>query len=86
MPYNADMNTPYDPDFSNDTNDADLMLPYDDTFNEEDFVAELMEEGYTEKEARRMAGEYEYDDDETCYGCDDLDRDVPDFVDEEDFD
>jgi hypothetical protein len=32
-----------------------------------------------------MAGEYEYDDDETCYGHDDLDRDVPDFVDPEDF-
>lgn len=84
MGYNARMTNPYDPDYTDDTNDSDLM-PYDDTFNEEDFVAELMQEGYSEEEARRMAGDYEYDDD-TCYGADDLDRDVPDFIDEEDFD
>ncbi len=78
---------------SPDTNDIDTdspfdlntygIEPYDDTFNEEDFVAELMEEGYSEEEAKRMAGEYDADDDEYCFG--DGDRDIPDFVDEEDF-
>lgn len=84
--YTAGMTNPYDPDYADDTNDSDLMLPYDDSFNDEDFVAELMSEGYSEEEARRMAGEYDYDDDDTCYGQDDLDRDVPDFVDGGDFD
>lgn len=82
MPYNARMTNPYDPNMEDDTNDSDLM-PYDDTFNDEDFVAELMSEGYTREEAIRMAGEY--DADEYAYGEDHLDRDVPDFVDEEDF-
>lgn len=82
MPYNACMTNPYDPDYTEDTNDSDLM-PYDDTFNEEDFVEELMSEGYTREEALRMAGDY--DADEYGYGDDDLDRDVPDFVDGGDF-
>lgn len=82
MPYNARMTNPYDPNMEDDTNDSDLM-PYDDTFNDEDFVEELMSEGYTREEALRMAGDY--DADEYGYGDDDLDRDVPDFVDEEDF-
>ena len=75
---------------SPDTNDIDIdtdspfdLIPYDDTFNDEDFVAELIAEGYSEEEAKRMAGEYDADDDEYCFG--DGDRDIPDFVDEEDF-
>ena len=73
---------------SPDTNDIDTdspfdLIPYDDTFNDEDFVAELIAEGYSEEEAKRMAGEYDADDDEYCFGDDD--RDIPDFVDEEDF-
>jgi len=71
---------------SPDTNDTDSpfdLIPYDDTFNDEDFVAELIAEGYSEEEAKRMAGEYDADDDEYCFG--DGDRDIPDFVDEEDF-
>ena len=71
---------------SPDTNDTDIdtdLIPYDDTFNDEDFVAELIAEGYSEEEAKRMAGEYDADDDEYCFG--DNDRDIPDFVDEEDF-
>jgi hypothetical protein len=51
-----------------------------------------MSEGYSEDEARRMAGDYDPDDYDG--GETDLDRDVPemedfdaeDFVDEEDFD
>lgn len=82
MPYNACMTNAYDPNMEDDTNDSDLM-PYDDTFNDEDYVAELMADGYSREEALRMAGEYESD--EYGYGEDDLDRDVPDFVDEEDF-
>jgi hypothetical protein len=71
---------------SPDTNDTDSpfdLIPYDDSFNDEDFVAELIAEGYSEEEAKRMAGEYDADDDEYCFG--DGDRDIPDFVDEEDF-
>ena len=73
---------------SPDTNDIDTdidtdLIPYDDTFNDEDFVAELIAEGYSVEEAKRMAGEYDADDDEYCFG--DCDRDIPDFVDEEDF-
>ena len=81
------MTNAYDPNMEDDTNDSDLMLPYDDTFNEEDFVAELMADGYSREEALRMAGEYDYsdEDDEYGYGQDDLDRDVPDYVDDEDF-
>jgi hypothetical protein len=71
---------------SPDTNDTDIdtdLIPYDDTFNDEDFVAELIAEGYSVEEAKRMAGEYDADDDEYCF--DDNDKDIPDFVDEEDF-
>jgi hypothetical protein len=55
------MSNPYDPNFADDTNDADLM-PYDDTFSEEDYISELMAEGYSREEAKRMAGEYDYSD------------------------
>lgn len=72
---------------------------YDESmFSEEidaDLVNELVAEGYSLEEALRMVGDYEPDefDPETCYGMDDLDRDLPDddsfdsteFVDEEDF-
>lgn len=80
MWYNAPMTNPYDPNTEDDTNDSDLM-PYDDSYDVEEMVAELMSEGYTEEEARRMAGEYDYSDeeDEYGYGNDDLDRDIPDF-------
>lgn len=80
------MTNPYDPNTEDETNDSDLMR-YDDAYNEEDFVAELMSEGYTREEATRMAGEYDYSDeeDEYGYGNDDLDRDVPDFDDGGDF-
>jgi hypothetical protein len=73
-------------------------IKYDDSmFSEEideDLVRELVAEGYSFEEALRMVGDYDPDefDPETCYGLDDLDRDVPDeefdgseFVDEEDF-
>lgn len=76
------MSNAYDPNYESDTNDADL-LPYDDTFDAEDFVEELMAEGYSEEEARRMAGDYDADE---YYGFDDdNDRDIPDFVDDGDF-
>ena len=83
MRYNACMEYPTP---NNTTNDR---IPYDDSdlFDADEAVAELMQEGYTEEEARRMVGEFDSDD--TCYGYDDLDRDLPsghDFVDEEDFD
>lgn len=72
---------------------------YDESmFSEEidaDLVDELVAEGYSLEEALRMVGDYEPDefDPETCYGIDDLDRDLPDddsfdsteFVDDEDF-
>jgi hydroxymethylpyrimidine pyrophosphatase-like HAD family hydrolase len=57
---------------SPDTNDTDTDSPFD-----------LIAEGYSKEEAKRMAGEYDADDDEYCFG--DGDRDIPDFVDEEDF-
>ena len=81
LPYNSDPN-----EYDND------ILSYAEGFTEEDYVAELIEEGYTEEEAQRMAGDYDPDE---YYGFDnDNDRDVPemddfdseDFVDEEDFD
>ncbi len=66
-----------DHDYPDDTNDTDTVIPYDDSFSEEEFVAELMAEGYSEDEARRMAGEY---DPEDYYGSDDsVDRDIPDM-------
>jgi hypothetical protein len=58
-------------------------MPYDDAFTDEDFVQELIDEGYSEDEARRMVGEYDANE---YYGIDeDNDRDVPDFVDDGDF-
>jgi hypothetical protein len=81
LPYNSDPG-----EYDND------ILAYAEGYSEEDFVAELMSEGYSEDEARRMAGDYDADD---YSGSEvDLDRDVPemddfdseDFVDEEDFD
>ena len=76
------MTNPYDPNYEDDTNDSDLM-PYDDAFDDEDLVAELLAEGYSEDEARRMVGDYNADE---FYGFeDDSDRDIPDFVDDGDF-
>jgi len=76
------MTNAYDPNYEDDTNDSDL-LPYDDAFDDEDLVAELLAEGYSEDEARRMVGDYNADE---FYGFeDDSDRDIPDFVDDGDF-
>jgi hypothetical protein len=76
------MTNPYDPNYEDDTNDSDLM-PYDDAFDDEDLVAELLAEGYSEEEARRMVGDYNADE---FYGFeDDSDRDIPDFIDDGDF-
>ena len=76
------MTNPYDPNYEDDANDSDLM-PYDDAFDDEDYVAELIAEGYSEDEARRMVGEYNADE---FYGFDDdSDRDTPDFIDDGDF-
>lgn len=71
-----------DNNLDNDNYDGDL-LPYDSSYDVEEFVAELMEEGYSEEEARRMAGDYDADE---YYGIDeDNDRDIPDFIDDGDF-
>jgi hypothetical protein len=76
------MTNAYDPNYEDDTNDSDLM-PYDDAFDDEDLVAELLAEGYSEEEARRMVGDYNADE---FYGFeDDSDRDIPDFIDDGDF-
>ena len=76
------MTNPYDSNYEDDTNDSDL-LPYDDAFDDEDLVAELLAEGYSEDEARRMVGDYNADE---YYGFeDDSDRDIPDFIDDGDF-
>jgi hypothetical protein len=76
------MTNPYDPNYEDDTNDSDLM-PYDDANDDEDLVAELLAEGYSEDEARRMVGDYNADE---FYGFeDDSDRDIPDFIDDGDF-
>lgn len=74
---------------TNDYDPQDDEIMYDDSLddmNDAEAIELLMNEGYSEEEAKRMVGLYDYDDDDTCYGDDDLDRDVPDFVDEEDFD
>lgn len=80
-PYTSDMSNPnYKSDSSEYDND---LMPYDDTFDAEDFVEELVAEGYSEEEARRMAGDYDADE---YYGLDeDNDRDIPDFIDDGDF-
>jgi hypothetical protein len=64
---------------------------YDSTIEEmtdEEAIEELMDEGYTEAEARRMIGEYDVDD--YTNHDDDIpdmgDIDPRDFIDEEDFD
>jgi hypothetical protein len=76
------MTNAYDPNYEDDTNDSDLM-PYDDANDDEDLVAELLAEGYSEDEARRMVGDYNADE---FYGFeDDSDRDIPDFIDDGDF-
>ena len=76
------MTNAYDPNYEDDTNDSDLM-PYDDAFDDEDLVAERLAEGYSEEEARRMVGDYNADE---FYGFeDDSDRDIPDFIDDGDF-
>ena len=70
------------------TNDTDMILPYDDCdlegMSDSETRAMLEEEGYTPDEIDRMMGLYESDD-EYCYGEDDLDRDVPDFIEDGDF-
>ena len=65
---------------------------YDNTLEDltdEEAIEELMSEGYSEAEARRMLGEYDADDDYTEHD-DDIpemsDFDASDFVDDEDFD
>ena len=73
---------------TNDHDNDDDNLLYDDTLDEmtdDEAIELLVAEGYSQQEAERMVGLYDADDDDTCYGDDDLDRDVPDFVDEEDF-
>lgn len=80
--YNAPMTNAYDPNFEDDTNDSDLM-PYDDAFGEEDYLAELIAEGYSVEEAQRMIGGEDYDNEDYCY--EDYDRDIPDFEDGGDF-
>lgn len=76
------MSKPYDIDNDNDEYAYDSCL---DDVTEEEAIAELVEDGYSEEEAKRMVGLYESDEDEYCYGDDDLDRDVPDFIDDGDF-
>lgn len=84
MWYHAGMN-----DHTNDypSNDTDLVLPYDDCdldgMSDSEIRAMLKEEGYTPDEIDRMMGGYDADDYQ--YGDDDLDRDVPDFIDDGDF-
>lgn len=76
--------------YDNDNPEYENDIPYDsmiDDLTDEEAVAELMEEGYSEEEARRMLGEYESD--ETYYDHDDDIPDMDEFrdlIDEEDFD
>jgi hypothetical protein len=76
-------------DHTNDypSNDTELVLPYDDCdldgMSDSEIRAMLEEEGYQPEEIDRMMGGYDADD--YCYGDDDLDRDVPDFIDDGDF-
>lgn len=75
--------------YDNDNPEYENEIPYDsmiDDLTDEEAVAELMEEGYSEEEARRMLGDY--DSDETYYDHDDDIPDMDDFrdlVDDEDF-
>jgi len=65
---------------------------YDSTLEEmtdEEAIEELVAEGYSEEEARRMLGIYDSDDDYTEHDDDipDMgDIDPRDFIDDEDFD
>lgn len=76
--------------YSTPDNSFHNRIPYDesDLFDAEEMVAELMEEGYPEDEARRMVGEYDpteyYEHDDDIPEMEDFDS--QDFVDEEDFD
>ena len=76
-------------DIDNDYDNTDEQ--YDSTVEEisdEEAIAELVEEGYTEAEARRMIGEYDADDDFREHDDDipDMeDFDAQDFVDYDDF-
>ena len=66
----------------------DDEIKYDDTLDDmtdDEAIDMLVAEGYSKEEAERMVGLYGDDDDDICYGSDDLDRDVPDFVDGGDF-
>jgi hypothetical protein len=87
MWYNAHMtNSNYSRE-PNNLNDARLM--YDSAWDEENYIKELMSEGYSEDEARRMAGDYDPDEFSDIDGDDWETDDIPDandFVDEEDFD
>ena len=81
--YNARMNYDIDNDYDNDED----PFPYDsmvDDLTDEEAIDMLKAEGYSDDEARRMVGMYDPDADEYCF--DDHDRDVPDYVDEEDHD
>lgn len=83
---NTDMSSPNHNEV--ETDDAPLAdVEPDYTFDEEDddLMRELIAEGYSLEEARRMVGDGDFDDDDYAYGTDDLDRDVPDFVDDGDF-
>jgi hypothetical protein len=71
--------------------DNDLDLAYDssvDDLTDEEAIEELVAEGYSEAEARRMLGEYDADD-EFREHDDDIpemgDFDARDLVDDEDF-
>ena len=72
--------------YDHDNPEYENEIPYDsmiDDLTDEEAIAELMEEGYSEEEARRMAGDYDADE---YYGFDDdSDRDIPDFIDDGDF-
>ena len=75
--------------YDNDNPEYETEIPYDsmiDDLTDEEAIMELMEEGYSEEEARRMLGDY--DSDETYYEHDDDIPDMDDFrdlVDDEDF-
>jgi hypothetical protein len=74
-----------DTDFDNTDDQYDHAI---EEMTDEEAIEELMDEGYTEAEARRMIGEYDVDD------YTDHDDDIPemsdfdprDFIDDEDFD
>ena len=76
------MNTPYDIDGDYDNNDDPSPFIESDITHEQ-AIEELEAEGYSRDEAERMLGEYDPDE---YYGFDDdIDRDVPDFIDDGDF-